>query len=52
MQRDLKPENFLLVNKGDGFSLKVIDFGLFVSFKPACVRTLRRRKYHHYGFLN
>lgn len=34
MHRDLKPENFLLQNKNDDLSIKVIDFGLSVFFKP------------------
>ncbi|KAG8082975.1 hypothetical protein GUJ93_ZPchr0014g47349 [Zizania palustris] len=34
MHRDLKPENFLLVNEDDDLSLKAIDFGLSVFFKP------------------
>jgi len=34
MHRDLKPENFLLANKDDDLSLKAIDFGLSVFFKP------------------
>ncbi|KAJ1703037.1 hypothetical protein LUZ63_002816 [Rhynchospora breviuscula] len=34
MHRDLKPENFLLSNKDDDLSLKAIDFGLSVFFKP------------------
>ena len=34
MHRDLKPENFLLANKDDDMSLKAIDFGLSVFFKP------------------
>ncbi|XP_042424784.1 calcium-dependent protein kinase 5-like isoform X2 [Zingiber officinale] len=34
MHRDLKPENFLLANKDDDSSLKAIDFGLSVFFKP------------------
>ncbi|AQK54344.1 calcium dependent protein kinase7 [Zea mays] len=34
MHRDLKPENFLLSNKDDDMSLKAIDFGLSVFFKP------------------
>ncbi|KAJ8540299.1 hypothetical protein K7X08_030218 [Anisodus acutangulus] len=37
--RDLKPENFLLVNKDDDFSLKAIDFGLSVFFKPVQIFT-------------
>ncbi|KAK6120847.1 hypothetical protein DH2020_045412 [Rehmannia glutinosa] len=37
--RDLKPENFLLVNKDDDFSLKAIDFGLSVFFKPGQIFT-------------
>ncbi|XP_010263104.1 PREDICTED: calcium-dependent protein kinase 20-like isoform X2 [Nelumbo nucifera] len=34
MHRDLKPENFLFVNQGEEASLKTIDFGLSVFFKP------------------
>ncbi|WVZ57479.1 hypothetical protein U9M48_007859 [Paspalum notatum var. saurae] len=34
MHRDLKPENFLLQDKDDDLSIKVIDFGLSVFFKP------------------
>ncbi|TVU01472.1 hypothetical protein EJB05_53076, partial [Eragrostis curvula] len=34
MHRDLKPENLLLANKDDDLSLKAIDFGLSVFFKP------------------
>ncbi|KAJ3706848.1 hypothetical protein LUZ61_010553 [Rhynchospora tenuis] len=34
MHRDLKPENFLLANRDDDLSLKAIDFGLSVFFKP------------------
>jgi len=34
MHRDLKPENFLLANKDNDLSLKAIDFGLSVFFKP------------------
>ncbi|PKU84011.1 calcium-dependent protein kinase 26 [Dendrobium catenatum] len=37
MHRDLKPENFLLANKDDDLSLKAIDFGLSVFFKPGQV---------------
>ncbi|XP_073002321.1 calcium-dependent protein kinase 26-like [Typha latifolia] len=37
MHRDLKPENFLLSNKDDDLSLKAIDFGLSVFFKPGQV---------------
>ncbi|KAM0924297.1 hypothetical protein ACQ4PT_004939 [Festuca glaucescens] len=39
MHRDLKPENFLLANKDDDMSLKAIDFGLSVFFKPGQVFT-------------
>ncbi|XP_010909026.1 calcium-dependent protein kinase 26 isoform X2 [Elaeis guineensis] len=39
MHRDLKPENFLLVHKDDDSSLKAIDFGLSVFFKPGQVFT-------------
>ncbi|KAJ7537583.1 hypothetical protein O6H91_11G012500 [Diphasiastrum complanatum] len=34
MHRDLKPENFLFSNKKENSSLKAIDFGLSVFFKP------------------
>ncbi|CAN8286922.1 unnamed protein product [Cochlearia groenlandica] len=34
MHRDLKPENFLFANKTETASLKAIDFGLSVFFKP------------------
>ncbi|KAL6905256.1 hypothetical protein ACP4OV_002857 [Aristida adscensionis] len=34
MHRDLKPENFLLHDKDDDLSIKVIDFGASVFFKP------------------
>ncbi|XP_078442362.1 calcium-dependent protein kinase 26-like [Wolffia australiana] len=37
MHRDLKPENFLLARKDDDSSLKAIDFGLSVFFKPGQV---------------
>ncbi|KAJ0974531.1 hypothetical protein J5N97_016496 [Dioscorea zingiberensis] len=39
MHRDLKPENFLLANRDDDLSLKAIDFGLSVFFKPGQVFT-------------
>ncbi|CAN6300282.1 unnamed protein product [Urochloa humidicola] len=39
MHRDLKPENFLLQDKDDDLSIKVIDFGLSVFFKPGDVFT-------------
>uniref|UniRef100_A0A453PAU8 non-specific serine/threonine protein kinase n=1 Tax=Aegilops tauschii subsp. strangulata TaxID=200361 RepID=A0A453PAU8_AEGTS len=39
IHRDLKPENFLLANKDDDMSLKAIDFGLSVFFKPGQVFT-------------
>lgn len=39
MHRDLKPENFLLANKDDDLSLKVIDFGLSIFFKPGQIFT-------------
>ncbi|KAL5711037.1 non-specific serine/threonine protein kinase [Ranunculus cassubicifolius] len=39
MHWELKPENFLLVNKADDFSLKAIDFGLSVFFKPGQIFT-------------
>ena len=32
--RDLKPENFLLLNKADSSPLKATDFGLSVFYKP------------------
>ncbi|GJS31418.1 calcium-dependent protein kinase 26-like protein [Tanacetum coccineum] len=34
MRRDLKPENFLFVDKGEDSFLKAIDFGLSAFFKP------------------
>ncbi|CAD6204324.1 unnamed protein product [Miscanthus lutarioriparius] len=34
MHRDLKPENFLLQDNDDDLSIKVIDFGLSMFFKP------------------
>ncbi|XP_052201199.1 calcium-dependent protein kinase 8-like [Diospyros lotus] len=34
MHRDLKPENFLFANKKETASLKAIDFGLSIFFKP------------------
>lgn len=37
MHRDLKPENFLLQDKDDDLSIKVIDFGLSVFFKPGSI---------------
>ncbi|CAN6170856.1 unnamed protein product [Urochloa humidicola] len=39
MHRDLKPENFLLANKDNDMSLKAIDFGLSVFFKPGQIFT-------------
>ncbi|CAN6464029.1 unnamed protein product [Victoria cruziana] len=39
MHRDLKPENFLLANRDDDSSLKAIDFGLSVFFKPGQIFT-------------
>ncbi|PSS12130.1 Calcium-dependent protein kinase [Actinidia chinensis var. chinensis] len=39
MHRDLKPDNFLLVNRDDDFSLKATDFGVSVFFKPGQVFT-------------
>lgn len=39
MHRDLKPENFLLWDKEDDLSIKAIDFGLSVFFKPGQVFT-------------
>ncbi|KAJ3672300.1 hypothetical protein LUZ60_007021 [Juncus effusus] len=39
MHRDLKPENFLLQDKNDDCSLKAIDFGLSVFFKPGQIFT-------------
>ncbi|CAE5993860.1 unnamed protein product [Arabidopsis arenosa] len=37
MHRDLKPENFLFANKKESASLKAIDFGLSVFFKPGVI---------------
>ncbi|KAJ0809184.1 putative protein kinase CAMK-CDPK family [Helianthus annuus] len=37
MDRDLKPENFLLVDKKEDALLKTIDFGLSVFFTPGMV---------------
>ncbi|KAJ0966306.1 hypothetical protein J5N97_027444 [Dioscorea zingiberensis] len=34
MHRDLKPENFLFANKKENSTLKAIDFGLSVCFRP------------------
>ncbi|XP_073006152.1 calcium-dependent protein kinase 10-like isoform X2 [Typha latifolia] len=34
MHRDLKPENFLFVNQTEEASLKTIDFGLSIFFRP------------------
>ncbi|XVE61359.1 hypothetical protein DITRI_Ditri06bG0033200 [Diplodiscus trichospermus] len=34
MHRDLKPENFLFVNEEEDSTLKAIDFGLSIFFKP------------------
>jgi calcium-dependent protein kinase len=34
MLRNLKPENFLLLDKYDDSSLKAVDFGCSVFFKP------------------
>ncbi|XP_074570147.1 calcium-dependent protein kinase 20-like [Curcuma longa] len=34
IHRDLKPENFLFANKKENASLKAIDFGLSIFFKP------------------
>ncbi|MCD7472433.1 Calcium-dependent protein kinase 20 [Datura stramonium] len=34
MHRDLKPENFLFINEKEESSLKTIDFGLSVFFRP------------------
>ncbi|KAD6453364.1 hypothetical protein R6Q59_015244 [Mikania micrantha] len=34
MHRDLKPENFLFANMKENAAMKLIDFGLSVSFKP------------------
>ncbi|KAI3811849.1 hypothetical protein L1987_21581 [Smallanthus sonchifolius] len=34
IHRDLKPENFLFANKKENSSLKAIDFGLSIFFKP------------------
>ncbi|KAJ9184598.1 hypothetical protein P3X46_004310 [Hevea brasiliensis] len=39
MHRDLKPENFLFVNEQEDSSLKAIDFGLSVFFKPGDIFT-------------
>ena len=40
MHQDLKPENFLLVDKDNDFSLKAIDFGLSVFFKPGIILSI------------
>ena len=32
--RDLKPENFLLLNNQDDSPIKIIDFGLSITFDP------------------
>ncbi|KAF9594276.1 hypothetical protein IFM89_028933 [Coptis chinensis] len=40
MHRDLKPDNFVLVNKDNDFSLKAIDFGFSVFFKPGIMLLL------------
>ena len=37
VHRDLKPENFLFANKKENSSLKAIDFGLSVFFKPGII---------------
>ncbi|OAY81389.1 Calcium-dependent protein kinase 1 [Ananas comosus] len=39
MHRDLKPENFLFVNQKEDSSLKTIDFGLSIFFKPGDIFT-------------
>ncbi|GKD74790.1 putative reverse transcriptase domain-containing protein, partial [Tanacetum coccineum] len=39
MHKDLEPENFLVVNRDDDFSLKAFDFRLSVSFRPGQVFT-------------
>ncbi|GJU70420.1 calcium-dependent protein kinase 26-like protein [Tanacetum coccineum] len=39
MRRDLKPENFLFVDKGEDSFLKAIDFGLSAFFKPGDIFT-------------
>ncbi|KAE9600911.1 putative protein kinase CAMK-CDPK family [Lupinus albus] len=39
IHRDLKPENFLFANKKENSSLKAIDFGLSIFFKPVQMRS-------------
>lgn len=48
MHRDLKPENFLFANKKESASLKAIDFGLSVFFKPGVVFNFNAR-FHGFG---
>ncbi len=37
LHRDIKPHNFMLLDEGERAHLKAIDFGLAVSFDPACL---------------
>jgi len=49
MHRDLKPENFLFANKKETASLKAIDFGLSVFFKPGDVLSSSMLGFHGIG---